>query len=59
MTLGLSCYDVLCEETNCHYQPTLSNYKISSKDLKWTDMTHSEIKKFLEIILLMGKVKKI
>jgi hypothetical protein len=58
MAIGLSCYDVLCEETNRHYQLSLLNYKISAKDLKWTDMTRSEVKKFVEIIVLMGKMEK-
>jgi hypothetical protein len=49
---------MLREETNRHNQPPLSNHKISARDLKWTDMTHNEIKKFVETIVLMGKVEK-
>ncbi|XP_047370485.1 uncharacterized protein LOC124957500 [Vespa velutina] len=40
-----------------HYQ-VIEKYRIIPKTKKWTDITVSEVKKFLGLIVLMGQVKK-
>jgi hypothetical protein len=56
--IGDDLIELSAEESNLYHRQNVDQWKISPKSLKWTDITKSEIKKFLGLILLMGQVRK-
>ena len=41
-----------------YWQQNEKSYKKYDKVLKWTDVTNSDMKKFLGLIILMGQIRK-
>jgi hypothetical protein len=52
--LGDNFFEMLCKETNLYYFQNKGKCGSSSKGLKWVDVSVAEMKKFFEIIILMG-----
>jgi hypothetical protein len=55
---GEDLIELFAEQSNLYHRQNVDQWKISPKSLKWTDITKSEMKKFLGLILLMGQVRK-
>lgn len=55
---GEDLFEMMCKETNLYHMQNESKYKHSKKTRKWTNVTVKEMKVFLAIIILMGKVRK-
>ncbi|PNF19822.1 hypothetical protein B7P43_G14053 [Cryptotermes secundus] len=55
---GDSFFDLLCQETNRYYLQHREAYDRTNKVLKWVDVTSTEMKKILAIIILMGLTKR-
>jgi hypothetical protein len=49
---------LLAEQSNLYHRQNVDKWKMSPKSLKWTDITKTEMKKFLGLILLVGQVRK-
>ncbi|XP_022910660.2 piggyBac transposable element-derived protein 4-like [Onthophagus taurus] len=56
--IGMDFFEYLVKESNRYHYQTIQKYKIPSRAKKWTDITVTETKKFLGLIVLMGQVKK-
>ncbi|PNF40775.1 hypothetical protein B7P43_G17113 [Cryptotermes secundus] len=55
---GDSFFDLLCQETNRYCLQHREAYDRTNKVLKWVDVTSTEMKIFLAIIILMGLTKR-
>lgn len=51
-------FTYLVTESNRYYYQNIDQFKISRKSIKWKDITISEMKKFLGLIIFMGQVRK-
>nr|XP_022905219.1 piggyBac transposable element-derived protein 4-like [Onthophagus taurus] len=56
--IGMDFFEHLVKESNRYHYQMIQKYKIPSRAKKWTDITVTEMKKFLGLIVLMGQVKK-
>jgi hypothetical protein len=56
--IGDDLIQLSAEQSNLCHRQNVDKWKISPKSLKWTDITKSEMKIFLALILLMGQVRK-
>jgi hypothetical protein len=56
--IGDDLLQLFTEQSNLYHKQNVEKWKISLKSLKWTDITSTEMKKFLGLILLMGQVRK-
>jgi hypothetical protein len=56
--LGNDLLEILAEQSNLSHAQNTDKYKNSSKSLAWKDVSITDMKKFLAIIILMGHVKK-
>ena len=55
---GNDFFELVASQTNLNHQQNEKSYKKYDEALKWTDVTNSDMKKFLEIIILMGQIRK-
>jgi hypothetical protein len=46
------------EQSNLYHIPNSQQWKVSSKSLKWYDITPEEMKTFVGLTILMGQVRK-
>ncbi|KAI4476042.1 hypothetical protein M0802_014947 [Mischocyttarus mexicanus] len=51
-------FDLLVTQTNLYHAQTKTYHKISAKTAPWTEVTTTEIKKFLGLLILMGQTRK-
>ncbi|XP_066585579.1 piggyBac transposable element-derived protein 4-like [Prorops nasuta] len=56
--IGSDLIEHFVRESNRYHYQIVEKYKITSKTKKWKDVTVTEMKKFLGLIILMGQVKK-
>lgn len=56
--IGIDFFEHLVKESNRYHYQIMQKYKIPSRAKKWTDITVTEMRKFLGLIVLMGQVKK-
>jgi len=49
---------LLTEQSNLYHSQSAEKWKVSPKTLKWSNITPEEMRKFLELIILMGQVRK-
>ena len=49
---------LLTKQSNLYHSQNAEKWKISPKTLKWSSITPEEMRKFLELIILMGQVGK-
>ena len=49
---------LLTEQSNLYYSQNAEKWKVSPKTLKWSNITPEEMRKILELIILMGQVRK-
>ncbi|XP_022914576.2 piggyBac transposable element-derived protein 4-like [Onthophagus taurus] len=56
--IGIDFFEHLVKESNRYHYQIIQKDKIPSRVKKWTDITVTEMKKMLGLILLMGQVKK-
>ena len=56
LIFGNDFFELVASQTNLCHQQNEKSYK-KYKPLKWTDVTHSDMKKFLGLIILMGQIK--
>jgi len=49
---------LLTEHSNLYHTQYAEKWKVSPKTLKWSNITPEEMRKFLELIILMGQVRK-
>jgi len=49
---------LLTEQSNLYHSQNAEKLKVSSKTLKWSNITLEEMRKFLGLIILMGQVRK-
>ena len=49
---------MVASQTNLYHQQNEKSYEEYGKALKWTDVTNSDMKKFLGLIILMGQIRK-
>ena len=50
--------ELFAEQSNLYHKQNVEKWKSSLKYLKWTNITSTEMKKILGLILLMGQVQK-
>ena len=55
---GNNFLELVPSQTNLYHQQNEKSYKKYGKALKWTNVTSSDTKKFLGLILLMGQIRK-
>jgi len=51
-------YELMVTETNRYHHQNVEQYVTKKKTIKWTDLTISEFKKFLGLLILMGQISK-
>jgi hypothetical protein len=56
--IGDDLVELFAEQSNLYHRQNVDKWKMSPKSLKWTDISKSEMKKFLGLILLMSQVRK-
>lgn len=56
--IGDDLFTYFGEESNRYHQQKINNFKIPKKSVKWKDITISEMKKFLRLIIFMEQVRK-
>jgi hypothetical protein len=56
--LGNNFLEILVEQSNFYHAQNADKNKNSSKSLAWNDVSITDMKKFLAIMILMGHVKK-
>ncbi|XP_020298085.1 piggyBac transposable element-derived protein 4-like [Pseudomyrmex gracilis] len=56
--IGSDLIEHFVRESNRYHYQIVEKYRIVSKTKKWKDVTVTEMKKFLGLIILMGQVKK-
>ncbi|KAF8789731.1 PiggyBac transposable element-derived protein like [Argiope bruennichi] len=56
--IGSDLIEHFVRESNRYHYQIVEKYRITSKTKKWKDVTVTEMKKFLGLIILMGQVKK-
>jgi len=56
--IGEDLFELLQVETNRYHEQNENKFKRQKNTRKWENVTNAEIKKMLELILLMGKVRK-
>jgi hypothetical protein len=56
--IGDDLIELFAEQSNLYHRQNVDKWKMSPISWKWTDITKSEMKKFLGLILLMGQVRK-
>jgi hypothetical protein len=54
--IGDDLLQLFAEQSNLYHKQNVEKWKSSFKSLKWTDITSTEVKKFLGVILVMGQV---
>jgi hypothetical protein len=55
--IGDGLIELFVEQSNLYHRQNVDRWKMSLKSQKWTDITKSEMKKFVGLILLMGQVR--
>ena len=58
LIFGNNFFELVPSQTNLYHQQNKKSYKNYDKTLKWTDVTNSDTKKFLGLILSMGQIRK-
>ena len=56
--IGDDLIQLLTEQSNLYHSQNAEKWKVSPKTLKWSNITLEEIRKFWELITLMGQVRK-
>ncbi|XP_053960478.1 piggyBac transposable element-derived protein 4-like [Anastrepha ludens] len=56
--IGDDLFTYFVEESNRYYYQNINKFTIPKKSVKWKDITISEMKKFLGLIIFMGQVRK-
>jgi hypothetical protein len=56
--IGDDLTELFVEQSNLYHRQNVEKWRMSPRSLKWTDITKSETKEFLGLILLMGQVRK-
>ncbi|KFM63035.1 hypothetical protein X975_02646, partial [Stegodyphus mimosarum] len=56
--IGSDLIEHFVRESYRHHYQIVEKYRITSKTKKWKDITVTEMKKFLDLIILMVQVKK-
>ena len=51
-------FELVTSQTNLYHQQNEKSYKKYNKASKWTDVTDSDMKKFLGLIILVGQIRK-
>ena len=49
---------LLTEQSNLYHSQNAEKWKVSSKTLKWSNITPEEMRKFLGLIIFLGQVRK-
>lgn len=56
--IGDDLFEYMAQETNRYHAQNIHKFKVSAKTLKWRDVSVSDMKKMMGLLLLMGKVRK-
>jgi hypothetical protein len=56
--IGDDLLQLFAEQSNLYHIQNVEKWKSSLKSLKWTDITSTEVKNILGLILLMSQVQK-